>query len=36
VLADWFGAPVVLAATGLLSAVIVVLMAIRNPALRQL
>jgi MFS family permease len=36
VLADWFGAPVVLAATGLLSAVIVALMAIRNPALRQL
>jgi MFS family permease len=36
VLADWFGAPVVLAATGLLSALFVVLMAIRNPALRQL
>jgi MFS family permease len=36
VLADWFGAPVVLAGTGLLSALIVALMAIRNPALRQL
>jgi MFS family permease len=36
VLADWFGAPVVLAGAGLLSAAIVVLMAVRNPALRQL
>jgi MFS family permease len=36
VLADWFGAPMVLAATGLLSVLIVVLMAVRNPTLRQL
>jgi hypothetical protein len=36
VLADWFGAPVVMAGTGLLSALVVVLMVIRNPALRRL
>ena len=36
VLADWFGAPAVLAGVGLLSALIVVLMAVRNPALRRL
>jgi hypothetical protein len=36
VLADWFGAPVVLGGVGALSASIVVLMMLRNPALRQL
>jgi MFS family permease len=36
VLADWFGAPALLATTGILSGVIVVLMALRSPKLRQL
>ena len=36
VLADWFGAPAVLGAVGLLSALIVVVMVARNPALRRL
>ncbi|MFN8636924.1 MAG: MFS transporter [Chloroflexota bacterium] len=36
ILADWFGAPVVLGGVGLLSAVIVAVMAIQNPALRRL
>ncbi len=36
VLADWFGAPVVLGGVGLLSALIVVVMVLRNPALRRL
>jgi MFS family permease len=36
VLADWFGAPVVMGGTGLLSALVVMLMAVRNPALRKL
>jgi MFS family permease len=35
-LADWFGAPIVVAGTGLLSSLIVALMAIRSPALRRL
>jgi MFS family permease len=36
VLADWFGAPTVLGGVGLLSALIVVAMVLRNPALRRL
>ncbi|MCI0689731.1 MAG: MFS transporter [Sporichthyaceae bacterium] len=36
VLADWFGAPIVQAGTGLLSCLIVLLMALRSPTLRQL
>jgi MFS family permease len=36
VLADWFGAPLVTAGTGLLSCLVVVLMAVRSPALRRL
>jgi len=36
VLADWFGAPAVLGGVGLLSALIVVVMVARNPALRRL
>jgi len=36
VLADWFGAPAVVAATGLVGSLIVVLMAVRSPKLRQL
>lgn len=36
ILADWFGAPVVAAGTGLLSFLFVVLAAMRAPALRQL
>jgi hypothetical protein len=36
ILADWFGAPVVLASVGLLSALVVVVMVVRNPALRRL
>ena len=36
ILADWFGAPVVLGGVGALSASIVVLMIVRNPALRKL
>src|SRR5215210_5555910 len=36
ILADWFGAPVVLAGTGLLSCLVVVLMAVRSPVLRHL
>jgi MFS family permease len=36
ILADWFGAPAVLAGVGITSTVIVVLMLIRNPSLRQL
>jgi hypothetical protein len=36
VLADWFGAPAVVASTGLLSSLIVLLMAVRSPKLRRL
>jgi hypothetical protein len=36
ILADWFGAPLVLGGVGLLSASIVALMLVRNPALRRL
>ena len=36
VLADWFGAPSVVAGAGLLGALIVLLMAVRSPTLRQL
>jgi MFS family permease len=36
ILADLFGAPIVLGSTGLLSAAIVALMIVRNPALRRL
>jgi hypothetical protein len=36
ILADLFGAPIVMGGTGLLSALVVLLMAIRRPALRQL
>lgn len=36
VLADWFGAPTILAAVGVVSCLIVILMAVRSPALRQL
>jgi MFS family permease len=36
VLADWFGAPLVLSSVGVLSALVVVLMMVRNPALRRL
>jgi hypothetical protein len=36
VLADWFGAPLVLGGVGLLSAAIVLVMAIQYPALRRL
>ena len=36
VLADWLGAPLVLAGTGLLSCLVVGLMAVRSPALRRL
>ena len=36
ILADWLGAPAVLAGTGLLSCLVVGLMAIRSPALRSL
>jgi MFS family permease len=35
VLADWFGAPIVAATTGLLGCLFVVVMAIRSPALRR-
>ena len=36
VLADWFGAPTVLVAVGVVSCLIVILMAVRSPVLRQL
>ena len=36
ILADWFGAPVVAAGSGLLSCLVVALMALRSPALRRL
>jgi len=36
ILADLFGAPIVMGGTGLLSAIIVALMIARNPALRRL
>jgi hypothetical protein len=36
ILADLFGAPIVMGGTGLLSALVVLLMAVRRPALRQL
>ena len=36
ILADWLGAPIVVAGTGLLSCLVVVLMAVRSPALRRL
>ena len=36
ILADWLGAPVVVAGAGLLSALIVLVMAVRSPRLRQL
>ena len=36
VLADWFGAPLVTAGTGLLSCLVVAVMALRSPALRRL
>ena len=36
ILADWLGAPIVLAGAGLLSCLVVALMAVRSPALRQL
>jgi hypothetical protein len=36
VLADWFGAPLVVAGTGLLSCLVVAVMAIHSPALRRL
>lgn len=35
-LADWFGAPIVTGATGLLACLVVVVMAIRRPALRHM
>jgi MFS family permease len=36
ILADWFGAPIVLAGTGLLSCLVLVVMAARSPVLRGL
>jgi hypothetical protein len=36
VLADWFGAPIVTAGVGLLSCLVVILMAVRSPALRRI
>ena len=36
ILADWFGAPLIVAASGLLSCLVVVLVAIRSPAIRRL
>ena len=36
VLAEWFGAPIVVVVVGLLSCLVVVLMAVRSPALRRL
>ena len=36
ILADVFGAPIVMAATGTMSAVVVMLMVVRRPALRHL
>jgi hypothetical protein len=36
IIAEWFGAPIVVVAAGLLSCLVVVLMAVRSPALRRL
>lgn len=36
ILADWFGAPVVLAGTGILSCLVVLVMTVRSPGLRRL
>jgi hypothetical protein len=36
ILADLFGAPLVVAGTGLLSCLLVVVMSVRSPALRRL
>ena len=36
ILADWFGAPTILAVVGLVSSLIVILMAVRFPTLRDL